>query len=235
MTKVKKPETAEIMGAWELPNGWKWKHLGKVCQINPRRPRLMRDSEALTSFLPMSNVNEVEGVIAKLESRPYKEVATGFTYFEEGDILFAKITPSMENGKCVIARLLLDKIGFGSTEFHVLRPRSGVTAEWVHQFLRRSAFRLEAKNHFRGAVGQQRVPSEFLESSLIPVPPTLDIQLRILARTEALLAEVKESRNLLARMYRDTDQVISTSLEEVFKKLAYRQCSESLAEQDHIL
>ncbi len=218
MTEVKNL-TAEDRKVRKLPNNWKWKRLDKVCQINPRRPRLSRDSNALTSFLPMSNVDEVEGVITKLEIRPYKEVARGFTYFEEWDVLFAKITPSMENGKCAIAYGLIDKIGFGSTEFHVLRPSAEIRAEWVHKYLRRLSLRLEAKQHFRGAVGQQRVPSEFLESCLVPVPPTLDMQKQIVCRIDSLLGELKSDHQLLDKMRRDTSRFLEMKLEEIFENL----------------
>jgi len=171
----------------------------------------------------MSGVDELDGTIAGLEERSFKDVARGFTYFEEGDVLFAKITPCMQNGKCIVTRGLCDRIGFGSTEFHVLRPSSRLIADWVHRFLRRLAFRLEAKEHFRGAVGQQRVPEDFLASSLIPVPPSLDIQRRIVARIEALLAEVKEARALAAAIRRDTDRVMGAAVEEMFDNLEHRK------------
>src|SRR5713101_376568 len=145
-------------GLWQLPGGWKWAKLDEVCSVNPRRPQVYRSEPTPTSFLPMSGVDEVHGIISSLETRPFVEVARGFTYFQEGDVLFAKITPSMENGKCAIARNLIDGIGFGSTEFHVLRPELDFTPEWIHLYIRRLSFRLEAKRHFQGAVGQQRVP-----------------------------------------------------------------------------
>lgn len=104
-----------------------------------------------------------------MEVRPYSEVMRGFTYFEEGDVLFAKITPSMQNGKCAVARRLEGGIGFGSTEFHVLRPGQRVMSDWIHRFLRRLTFRKNARTHFRGAVGQPRVPDEFVTASLVPV------------------------------------------------------------------
>lgn len=231
---IKEVETSEeLKNLWQLPEGWKWKRLDDICKINPRKSKIIRCPEALTSFLPMSGVDEVEGVISKLEIRPYKDVDRGFTYFEEGDILFGKITPSMENGKCAIARYLIDKIGFGSTEFHVLRPQSDVTAEWIHKFLRRLSFRLEAKKYFRGAVGQQRVPAAFLESFLIPVPPSSDIEHYILGRIQELLAEVKQSRKLIKQMYRDAAQIMNAALEEVFTKISSNIHSEQLAH--HIL
>ena len=110
---------------WQLPEGWKWAKISEVCSVNPRRPSIHRPEQVSTSFLPMSGVDEVYGVINTLETKPFVEVARGFTYFQEDDVLFAKITPSMENGKCAIARNLIDEIGFGSTEFHVLRPGLG--------------------------------------------------------------------------------------------------------------
>lgn len=217
--KVEHSELQEVIGLWKIPNNWKWQLLKNVCQINPRRPQIHRENNLLTSFLPMSGVNESDGFISNIETRLYQEVARGYTYFEEGDVLFAKITPCMENGKSVIAYSLIDKIGFGSTEFHVLRPSSTVLAEWVHKFIRRWSFRKEAKNNFRGAVGQQRVPSDFLEAYPIPVPPNLDTQQRILDRVEVLLAEVKSSRALLAKMYQDAERLLAVAANETFTKL----------------
>lgn len=203
---------------WKLPHGWEWATIEEVCAINPQRPRLHRHEQIPTSFLPMSGVDEIYGTIKTLETKPFAEVARGFTYFEEDDVLFAKITPSMENGKCAVAKNLIDGIGFGSTEFHVLRPKPCVISDWVHLYIRRISFRLEAKKHFRGAVGQQRVPDEFLSSFPIPVPPSLDIQHRIVARIEAMLAEVREARKLLEQMRRDVNQVMGAALAEVFPR-----------------
>jgi type I restriction enzyme S subunit len=208
-----------IEGPWQLPPGWEWRLLGEVCRINPKRPRVERSDKQSTSFLPMQGVDEVNGVIASLETRPYREVARGFTYFEEGDVLFAKITPSMQNGKCTVARNLIDGIGFGSTEFHVLRPGPGVTPDWIHRFLRRLSFRLEAKTHFRGAVGQQRVPDEFLKTSLIPVPPTIVTQQSIIARLEAMLEDAKVVRKIVNNTQRAIEGVIDAALDKAFSKL----------------
>jgi type I restriction enzyme S subunit len=172
-------------GPYELPPGWRWVKLGEVCEINPRRPRLDRADDAPTAFVPMSAVDETTGAITDLQIRTYKEVRRGYTYFEEGDVLFAKITPCMENGKAAIARQLPDHLGFGSTEFHVLRPGPTITAEWLWSFVRQERFRKEAKATFRGGVGQQRVPQEFLELHLIPLPP-LEEQRRIVAHLDAM-------------------------------------------------
>jgi len=111
-------------GPYKLPDGWRWVRLGEVCQINPRRPRLNIDPTEEGTFVPMSAVDADLGVISLPETRPFSVVKTGYKPFEENDVLFAKITPWMENGKSAVARGLLKNIGFGSTEFHVLRPSS---------------------------------------------------------------------------------------------------------------
>jgi type I restriction enzyme S subunit len=108
---------SEGMGVWELPEGWETLSLGEVCKVNPKRPRLNRDDDTPTSFIPMAAVDEERGVIAELQAKPYSDVKRGYTYFEERDVLFAKITPSMQNGKSAIAQGLIDGVGFGSTEF----------------------------------------------------------------------------------------------------------------------
>ena len=103
--------------------------------------------------------------------RQVAEVEKGYTYFQEGDVLFAKITPCMENGKCAIAKRLVNGIGFGSTEFHVIRPKESVTSEWIYYYLRQETTRKKAKRSMTGSAGQKRVPSLFLQDVEIPLPP----------------------------------------------------------------
>jgi type I restriction enzyme S subunit len=163
----------------------------------------------------MAAVDEGQGVIADLQTRPYRRVKRGYTYFEERDVLFAKITPSMQNGKSAIAKGLIDGFGFGSTEFHVLRPSSRVIPEWVYLFVRQRSFRDEAMQHFRGAVGQQRVPAEFLKSYSFPLPP-LDEQRHIVARIEELFARIEEARGLRAAADQDAERLIPAALTDMF-------------------
>src|SRR5580704_19726055 len=152
---------------------WRVCRLGEIVDINPRRPSTLSElaPETPVSFVPMAAVSEKDGAITRAECRPISEVSKGFTYFAEGDVIFAKITPCMQNGKSAIARGLLSGLGFGSTEFHVLRPSSAVTADWVHYLVRQRSFRTAAAMNFRGSAGQQRVPADFLETYLVPVPP----------------------------------------------------------------
>ena len=141
----------------------------------------------------MESVSEQTGTIASSKTRPLKEVAKGYTYFEEGDVLFAKITPCMQNGKHAIARDLINGIGFGTTEFHVVRPGGLVTSDWVHRFLRQPTVSAEATRHFRGAVGQQRVPKEFLMNLVIPLPPLAE-QKSIVAVLNEQMAAVEHAK-----------------------------------------
>ncbi|HHJ13134.1 MAG TPA: restriction endonuclease subunit S [Gammaproteobacteria bacterium] len=146
--------------------------LGEVCKINPRLAKEEKPSaDALVTFVPMSAVDEESGTIQNPHIRPYSEVSKGYTYFKTNDVLFAKITPCMENGKVAIASELVNGIGFGSTEFHVLRSGPEVLPEWIFYFVRREEFRRRAKANFTGSAGQQRVPKHFLETVQIPVPP----------------------------------------------------------------
>ena len=204
-------------GLYKLPNGWQWTKLGEVCTINPRRPRMQRDPSMPTTFVPMSAVNDETGTIVAAEEHPFEQVRKGYTYFEENDVLFAKITPCMENGKAAIARGLLDKIGFGSTEFHVLRPSASVIPEWIWLFIRREQFREDAKKSFRGGVGQQRVPQEFLEQYPIPLPP-LSEQRRIVARVEELMGRLREARRLRAEAQADAGRLWQSALAETFPR-----------------
>ncbi|TSA55311.1 MAG: restriction endonuclease subunit S [Dehalococcoidia bacterium] len=177
-----------------LPKDWRKKRLSEVCIINPLRPPTIgRRSSELTSFVPMSAVDEIRGVIAKYEKRPFSDIAKGYTYFGEGDVLFAKITPCMQNGKHAIASGLTDGIGFGSTEFHIMRHGCEITSEWIHYYIRQTRILSEAMSHFTGSVGQQRVPETFLANLYIPLPP-LDEQKRIVSILNEQMAAVEKAR-----------------------------------------
>ena len=152
--------------------GWGLVPLGSICNINPKKSldsRLV--SGAVVSFVPMPAVTE-HGEIDATAIKEYDEVKTGFTYFAENDVLFAKITPCMENGKGAVAKGLHNGIGFGSTEFHVLRPISGKSDPyWIYTLTAFSQFRMDAASNMTGSAGQRRVPASFLENYRVSLPP----------------------------------------------------------------
>ncbi len=110
--------------------------------------------------------------------KPLALVAGSYTYFADGDVLLAKITPCFENGKLGIATGLKNGVGFGSSEFIVFRPGANLNKEYLYYYLSRPDFRIEGAALMGGAVGQQRVPKEFIESYQIPLP-SLSEQRRI--------------------------------------------------------
>ena len=170
--------------------------LGECCEINPKKGqdnRLVPDLKV--SFVPMQAVSE-KGEIDPSEEKIYDEVKTGFTYFAENDVLFAKITPCMENGKGAVAKGLINGVGFGSTEFHVLRPVEGISNPyWLYEITAFEEFRKNAAENMTGSAGQRRVPASFLENYKIALPP-LELQNQFAAfveQTEKTKAEVQKS------------------------------------------
>jgi type I restriction enzyme S subunit len=200
----------------ELPAKWQWIQLREICEINPRRPsNLKRTDDSQTTFVPMVAVDDTTGAIQNASIRPYGEIKKGYTYFAEGDVLFAKITPCMENGKHAVAKGLIDGIGFGSAEFHVLRPHSGLLAEWLHLFLRQPSVLFEAVSHFTGAVGQQRVPPKFLAELEIPLPSLLE-QKRIAAILTDQLAAVERARKAAEEQLKVINALPAAILSQAF-------------------
>lgn len=191
----------------ELPEGWEWVRLGDVCRINPRKPlTLIRHDGAPTTFVPMSAIDGEKGSVLNPEQRRFEEVRRGYSYFEDGDVLFAKITPCMQNGKHFIATGLIDGIGFGTTELHVIRPADSMLAEWIHSFLRQPSLLRMAMHNFRGSAGQQRVPAEFISNLRLPLP-SVSLQRRIIRRLQtqseaidALRSGVKNELNAVTAM-----------------------------------
>lgn len=147
------------------------------CEINPRRPLLNILDSDLVSFVPMASVNE-NGFLQDLVDEEYGKIKKGFTYFENNDVLFAKITPCMENGKGAIAHSLTNGIGMGSTEFHVLRPIKNISNPyWLLCLTRMPIFRDMAAKNMSGTGGQKRVGSEYMSNFKVGLPP-IDLQIK---------------------------------------------------------
>ena len=153
-------------------NNWKVNPLSDYCIVNPKKSELepIPDDYEL-SFIPMQSVSE-NGDVDTSSIKHYKDVKTGFTYFRENDVLFAKITPCMENGKGGVARKLKNQIGFGSTKFHVLRPIETISnSEWIYRLTTFKTFRKDAENNMTGSAGQRRTPKEFFDKYKVGLPP----------------------------------------------------------------
>ena len=156
----------------ELPQGWVWATLGESCLLNPSFFVGHVDDDWLISFpFKWRRLKPRSGQIDVSQVRPYGEVRKGYTRFSEGDVLFAKITPCMENGKIAIAKGLTNGSGCGSTEFHVLRPVKDLSQGFLMYFLLQDEFRREAQRHMAGTAGQLRVPAAWLTEAPIPLPP----------------------------------------------------------------
>ena len=158
--------------------------LRDVCTINPRKSQL-RDIEPNTrvSFVPMADLNEYQMTFQPKDHKLLSEVSTSYTYFANEDVLLAKVTPCFENGKAGIARGLTNGIGFGSSEFYVLRCNVDVLPEWIYFCVTHPLFRDSAISQMTGTGGLQRVPKSCVENFQIPLPP-LEVQREIVAEIE---------------------------------------------------
>lgn len=183
-----------------LPLGWSRVTIGDVCDLNPGLPQPPDDNSEVT-FVPMGAVSEELGEIVSPEVRTYSEVKQGYTSFIENDVLWAKITPCMENGKSAIARQLRNGIGFGSTEFFVLRSTSAILPELLHHFMRQRWYRNEAAQAMAGAAGLARVPKAFVSSTPIALPPLAE-QERIVAQLDAFEKRLRSAKVKLAEVPR---------------------------------
>ena len=212
LEEILEGDTLRTVGDWQaLP-------ISEVAAVNPRRDALLRsmDDRLVATFVPMAAVDEVSGTIAKPEVKTLGELRKGFTPFVENDVIFAKITPCMENGKSAVANGLVNGLGFGSTEFHVVRSGPRVLPEWLWFFLRQRSVREEARRNFRGSAGQQRVPADFLRQLVVPVPP-IDVQRRTVHRIRECMERVDEIRR-----FRDIEIRESKAIESaVFHDFLY--------------
>lgn len=200
----------------ELPKGWVWTSLEEVTEINPKHLKDTLDDNMEVSFLPMKAIEAKTGKIDLSETKKLLQVKKGYTPFRNGDVLFAKITPCMENGKIAIAENLKNEVGFGSTEFHVLRPKDFVGRKLLFFFFSQDDYRKAARGSMTGTAGQLRVPTSFLEKTLFPLPP-LPEQRRIVAKLEELFtrldAGVQALRKVKAEIKRYRQAVLKYAFE----------------------
>ena len=191
----------------------KWENvkLSKVAFVNPGGAYKGKAIETPISFIPMEVVDETFSEIKEMEETTIEQ-ASGFTKFREGDLLWAKITPCMQNGKSAIARNLINGLGCGSTEFFVIRPKDERLAiEYLHVILHMKCVRETAMLYFGGSAGQQRVPSFYLENFDLPLPP-IEKQKEIASHVYGLRQRAKalqeEGKKILENAKQEVERMI---------------------------
>ena len=178
--------------------------LKDITIINPSKKEIEEIKSNLEiSFITMANISE-DGRINVDNIKKLEDVKNNFTFFKENDVLFAKITPCMENGKGGVAKSLKNNIGFGTTEIHVLRPISNITnSQWIYHLTKLPLFRKDAEIHMTGSAGQKRVPTTYLANFKIKVPP-IELQNKFAERVEKiekLKFEIEKSIETAQNLY----------------------------------
>ncbi|MBQ7112048.1 MAG: restriction endonuclease subunit S [Thermoguttaceae bacterium] len=185
-----------------IPSDWTQASVGEVCEINPPRSKT---PDSVVTFLGMADVSE-DGRILNAKTTDYAKVSKGFTPFQRGDVLVAKITPCFENGKGADTADLPTAQGFGSTEFHVLRSK--ICSKFVFYHTSSYEFRKKLETEMSGSAGQKRVQTDSIASYLLPLPPLeeqrriaeiLTTQDKIIALKERRLAEKRRQKTFLAQ------------------------------------
>lgn len=152
-------------------NKFENKKLSEIILINPRTDISNLENNSKMSFIPMECISDTYGVVQELKEGE-KSNSKGYTKFKDGDLIWARITPCMQNGKSSIVNNLTNGFGYGSTEFHVLRSENNLTSlNYIYHLLRLKVVLEDATNHFTGSAGQQRVPKSYLENLVVPFPP----------------------------------------------------------------
>ena len=221
-----KSQFVEMFGDVHL-NDKKWGKfvkMNQICEINPKKSEISNIRNMMVSFVPMQSVTE-DGKIYTEDKRNIDDVKSGFTYFRENDVLFAKITPCMENGKGAVAINLENGIGFGSTEFHVIRVSKYVNSIWIYAVTSTKEFRKQAEINMTGSAGQKRVSTKYLENYKIVVPPlSLQNQFSKIVKQidkqkfESMIQLDKENRIVLKNIIKDTLEKIIILYEFLLKK-----------------
>lgn len=200
---------------WKVPITWVWSSLNDFAEVNPGIPLKEIPDELDVSFIPMSNLEENTGKIKFDMLKKYKEVKKGYTNFINEDIILAKITPCMENGKIAIVNNLKNEIGFGSTEFHVIRLPHEIDKKFYFYFLSQEWFRKLAATNFTGTVGQRRVPTDFIKQLLVPLAP-FNEQVRIISKIEELFSRLGAGVRSLQAAQTQLEQYRQATLQQAY-------------------
>ena len=172
----------------EVPPDWRRICIKRVADFSPSYSGGKPEPDEICTVVPMDAVSEF-GAVRVESQESFSDITPGLTLFENGDVLFAKITPCMENGKGAQVSNLSTRYAFGSTEFHVLRPSHEIDGKFLYFATFNPFFRAWAEKNMQGAAGQQRVTTRFLKYSTLPLPPLAEQQ-RIAAYLDASCAAI---------------------------------------------
>lgn len=189
--------------------GIEWVELGEVTEINPKKSEVQLPKNTMVSFVPMECLNEHEMAFSPKEERPLEDVYGGYTYFKDGDVLLAKVTPCFENGKAGIANRLKNGIGFGSSEFIVIRPSKRILPEIIYYILSSKEFTEGGTQCMTGTGGLKRIPREFVESYKIPVP-SMEVQQQLVEEIRKEWNVVEANKSLIATLEEKIKNTISS-------------------------
>lgn len=183
----------------------------EVVIFNPKKSEVKKDMEIEASFVPMEAIG-TDGSFSIRKSGKIKDFYKGYTYFKDGDVIFAKITPCFENGKIAIANHCANKIGFGTTEFHVARPIPGKTnAEWIMNLLRNDSLHTYASSKMTGSAGQKRIQTPFFEKLGVYLPP-LELQNSF----ADFVHLVDKSKFIVQKEIKDLQELLDKKMDEYF-------------------
>lgn len=183
--------------------------LGEVCEINPKKSQIAKlSTKTEVSFVPMADLLENSMQFEVKQVKSLSDVSGSYTYFANNDVLLAKVAPCFENGKAGIARKLKNGIGFGSSEFIVLRASERILPEIVYGVISSDDFRQLGKSRMSGTGGLQRVPSDFVKKYKIPLP-SLEVQKQLVAEAEKEEEIIAANRRLIELMEGKIGKVLS--------------------------
>ena len=172
----------------KMPGDWQRSRIRNVAVLSPGYSATVPASDEPCTVVPMELLSG-DGTIDVTNQMPLEEISAGLPLFEKGDVLFAKITPCMENGKGAFVRELPTRYAFGSTEFHVLRPSKKIDGMFLYYTTFNPIYRAYAAENMVGAAGQKRVSSRFVKDTRLFLPP-LPEQQRIAAYLDASCAAI---------------------------------------------
>ena len=192
--------------------GWQTQTLGNVCVVNPPKKDTLADvqSDDLVSFIPMEDLSVKAGYVKSKQQRLCKDVQSSYTCFADNDILMAKVTPCFENGKVGITQNLVNGIGFGSSEFIVIRPVN-VIKEYVYFVIQIPIFIDEAVKRLTGTSGLRRVPRTYVEECIISIPP-IDLQKQFAEKIE----NIERQKELITKSIKETEDLFNSRMSYYF-------------------